>query len=211
MEKPQKIILHFGDKAVELPAFEGPTEPKWKTGNACIDHILNGEHLNPLLQSPELPKIRDSWRRELMAAIMIPPDRQELTDAFHTQWHVSHHFIRKLLDDDGLLLDVAKAWLPPYKGPALALFRGESVDRFERGSIGSAWSDQEKTATMFARGLNAVGKGGVLLRAHPPAHAIVAGPSEHSANWLRENEFTVDPRLLDRIEQVRVFPPAFGA
>jgi hypothetical protein len=53
-----------------------------------------------------------------------------------------------------------------------------------------------------------VGAGGVLLRALVPAEAIIAGPSDHSANWLREREFTVDPRKLMAFERVRAYPPA---
>ena len=46
----------------------------------------------------------------------------------------------------------------------MALYRGENIDRFEAGRIGTAWTDKEETAIMFARGLNAVGKGGMVLQ-----------------------------------------------
>lgn len=61
---------------------------------------------------------------------------------------------------------------------------------------------------MFASGLNAVGKGGVLLRAAIPASAIIAGPSKHSAEWIRENEFTVDTRNLGPVTELGRFPPS---
>lgn len=61
---------------------------------------------------------------------------------------------------------------------------------------------------MFASGLNAVGSGGVILRTTAPSYAVIAGPSEHSASWLGEREFTVDRRRLGEVEQVERFAPA---
>jgi hypothetical protein len=59
---------------------------------------------------------------------------------------------------------------------------------------------------MFASGLNGVGRGGVVLRANVQASAIIAGPSWHSSQWLRENEFTVDIRNLSGIDVIARYP-----
>ncbi len=61
--------------------------------------------------------------------------------------------MRELVDDDALMLDLARVWLPRYVGPSLTLFRGENINRYEAGRIGSAWSDLEETANTFAGGL----------------------------------------------------------
>lgn len=180
---------------------------KWSTGNECIDHILNEGLFNPLLENPSLPKIRDHWRTQLKAAISSPPATDELLKAFHTQWHVCHHRLRELIDDENILVDFMRAWLPKYDGPSQTLYRGENIDRFEANRIGSAWSDKQETAEMFARGLNAMGKGGVVLRIQAQPSDIIAGPSKHSSEWLRENEFTVDTRQLTGIVPVGKFPP----
>ncbi|MGN6260293.1 MAG: hypothetical protein ACTHNO_06120 [Ralstonia sp.] len=136
------------------------------------------------------------------------PKDHAIAERFHTQWHVSHHFIRELVDDDELLMDVAWTWLPRYKGPEMVLYRGENIDRLDRDRIGSAWSSKEETACMFARGLNAVGKGGVVLETTAPPEAIIAGPSSHSV-WLGEHEFTVDRRRLVEVKRKCHFPPVF--
>lgn len=136
----------------------------------------------------------------------LPPSSEQLSEAFHTKWHVAHHFLRELVEDDDLMLGVAWAWLPRYAGPGLDLYRGENIDRFESGRLGSAWSDKRETAEMFASGLNAVGKGGVILRATIPAEAIIAGPSAHSL-YLGESEFTIDTRNLAAIESIQRFKP----
>src|SRR6218665_171457 len=76
------------------------------------------------------------------------------------------------------------------------------------GGIGTAWRDKLETADMFAQGLNAVGKGGVILRTLAPAAAIIAGPSWHSAQWLGESEFPVDTAKLGKIQAVARFKPS---
>lgn len=209
VNKLPTINIWIGDKLMEFVPKDTLAAPtKWNTGNDCIDHILNGGHFTPLLDSPDLPTIRCKWRAQLGAAVQnLAPNGPEQSMAFHTQWHVCHHRIRELVEDDELMTDLAWAWLPRYQGPSMQLYRGENIDRFEAGKIGSAWSDQETTAERFARSQNNEGKGGVILRTNAPAEAIIARPSDHSDNCLHEHEFTVDTRLLGEIEQLQHFPP----
>lgn len=207
MMKTATIKIAYGDELFEFDTgFAAPGSERWSTGNDCIDHVLNGGLFNPLLKDPALPEIREHWRAQLTAAILNPPDTGELWKDFHTQWHVCHHYLRELVDDDDLLFDFMRAWLPKYDGPDLILYRGENIDRFEAGRIGSAWSDKQETAEIFASGLNAIGKGGMVLHASVAASAIIAGPSKHSAEWLGENEFTVDTRRLTCVISVKTFP-----
>ncbi|UVS88009.1 hypothetical protein EFP18_21515 [Burkholderia glumae] len=152
---------------------------------------------------------RVAWRALFRTLAESPPQTKEVAVNFHTQWHTSHHFMRQLIADDDLIMDVLWTWLPRYEGPSMTLYRGENLDRFEIGNIGTGWSDQHATARMFARGLNNVGKGGVVLKVNAPAEAIIAGPSEHSL-WLGEREFSIDRRKLDKtvIAQVEQFSPS---
>lgn len=169
-----------------------------------LSHILNGKVYGPLLKGPSIDWYREEWRTLMRELTACAPKDAAIADRFHTQWHVSHHYIRELVDDDELLMDMLWTWLPRYKGPDLLLYRGENIDRLERGKIGTAWSDKEENAQMFARGLNAVGKGGVIMETTAPANAIIAGPSAHSI-WLGEHEFTVDWRRLGTISCNRDF------
>ncbi|MGE8066178.1 hypothetical protein [Pseudomonas sp. NPDC089569] len=138
---------------------------------------------------------------------MCAPKDSAIVECFHTQWHVSHHYIRELVDNDELLMDMLWTWLPRYKGPGLLLYRGENIDRLECGKIGTAWSTKEETAQMFARGLNATGKGGVVVKTTAPADAIIAGPSAHSI-YMGEHEYTVDVRRLGPISRTNCYPPS---
>ena len=134
-----------------------------------LAHILSGKEFGPLLGSADRAKHQAEWSDLIRDLAGLPPSSKQLAERFHTQWHVCHHFLRELVNDDDLLIDMLWVWLPRYQGPDMVLYRGENTDRFETGRIGTAWTDRQATAEMFARGLNAVGKGGVVLRAQARA------------------------------------------
>ena len=169
-------------------------------------NILSGKEFGPLLGSADRAKHQAEWRDLIRDLAGLPPSSMQLAESFHTKWHVCHHFLRELVDDDDLLIDMLWIWLPRYVGPDLVLYRGENIDRFEAGRIGTAWSDKQGTAEMFAGGLNAVGKGGVVLRVTAPSAVIIAGPSKHSL-YLGESEFTIDTGRLAGIEAIACFDP----
>lgn len=185
--------------AVQLPHSTDAAHPP------LLQHLLEGIQFGPLLGSPDRGRHRTDWRRLFVAMINLPPCSPELADQFHNRWHVCHHLVRELVEDDELLLKMLWIWLPRYEGDDLVLFRGENVDRFEKRVLGSAWTDREDVAERFASGLNAVGKGGVVLRAVVSASAIIAGPSRHS-KWLGEYEYTVDIRQLKGVDAVATYP-----
>jgi hypothetical protein len=103
-------------------------------------------------------------------------------------------------------MDMLWKWLPRYNGSELLLYRGENLDRFDLGRIGTAWSDKESVAKMFASGLNAEGRGGVILETTGTAKSIIAGPSAHSI-YLQEYEYTIDRRRLSTISVKCHFSP----
>lgn len=171
-----------------------------------LEHILSGRDYDPLLKSSEIDIYREEWRQLMRELVACPPKDADIRAAFHNKWHVSHARIRALVGEDNLLVDALWIWLPRYEGPDLMLYRGENIDRYESGVIGTAWSDQERTAEVFARAQNNDGKGGVLLQTIAPAESIIAGPSAHS-EYLGEREFTVDPRRLGSVIEKDRFPP----
>lgn len=173
-----------------------------------LDLFLSGPSFTPMLASSERWQHRAQWKRFLLELQESPPSSAVIAAKFHEQWHVCHHFLRELVDDDGSVLDALWVWLPRYEGSGLTLFRGENVDRFNHARTGWAWTPNKDTALMFARGLNAVEAGGVLLGADVDSSAIIAGPSAHS-HRLGEVEFTVDPRRIGPVQVLEPFPPLF--
>lgn len=124
---------------------------------------------------------------------------------FGTYWIEGGHRIREQVSDDRLLTQFLRAVMPPYTGGAITLFRGENLDRFSAGLIGFSWTPDSNVAAMFANGLNAVGKGGILISAALEPPAIICGPNAHSI-YLGERQFTVDPFAVTGIRSLAVFP-----
>ena len=123
----------------------------------------------------------------------------------HSLWIESGGHLRRKIRDDALILRVLKRALPGYVGPVLKLYRGECRFLFNSNQIGFCWTPDLSVAERFARGLNALESGGVLLQATVPPEAVLAPPNEHSANYLGEHEYTCDPTLLQELEVLREY------
>lgn len=175
-----------------------------KNYRRLLAHLLADRPFHPFIESPDRQAHQSEWRAFIAAHSSTPPASTREAESFHDHWHVCHHILRELVDDDDAVLDMLWVWLPQYQGPDLCLYRGENADRLNAGRVGLAWTDDAATARTFASGLNAVGAGGALLRASVPASAIISGPSKHSL-YLQESEYTVDPRRLDTFTVVETF------
>lgn len=125
-----------------------------------LDHILRGQEFLPLLTSPELERHRSGWRELFRTLPSTAPQDTEIAARFQTQWHVCHHFVRELVDDDELLLDALWVWLPRYQGPAVELYRGENIDRLAARRIGFGWSDEREQRECSRAGLTLWGVAG---------------------------------------------------
>lgn len=126
-------------------------------------------------------------------------------EKIHTLWTVNGGHLRRKINDDELVLSILKIALPGYHGNGLVLYRGECRFLYENQKIGFCWSPDIEVASIFARGLNALESGGVLLKAYAPEEAIMASPNQHSAEQMQEFEYTCNPRLLENIEIVRSY------
>lgn len=156
----------------------------------------------------EFHRIKDQGRWASAAAVLLADSAPtaRLKQMFGSFWIEAGHHIREQIADDRVLVRLLRHLLVPYDGKALQLFRGENRSRWERGSIGLAWTSSIEIAEMFGCGLNAFRHGGVLLEALVQPTAIISGPNSHS-NYLGESQFTVDPFLLSQISVVKFYPP----
>lgn len=126
-------------------------------------------------------------------------------EAVHSLWTVNGGHLRRKIKNDDLVLDVLLKYLPKYEGEGLVVYRGECRFLFEENKIGFCWTPDIDVATMFARGLNAIESGGVLLKAFAAENAIISSPNEHSAKQMQEHEYTCNPRLLENIEVIDAY------
>jgi hypothetical protein len=145
------------------------------------------------------------WRAEAEKLLSLPSVPNELSQAFHTTWTVEGRQIREQVNDDLLVAALLRHMLPKYAGGEIDLYRGENIDRFERGITGFCWTSLIDTAETFAQGLNATRKGGLLLSVRASPAWIIAGPSAHSVD-INEHEYTVQPQLLKGVVVVRRYP-----
>ena len=125
--------------------------------------------------------------------------------AIHTLWTVNGGHLRRKIKNDDLILDVLLKCLPKYKGEGMVLYRGECAFLFKDNKIGFCWTQKKEVAEMFARGLNAIESGGVLLKAFAPQKAIITSPNEHSEKQMKEFEYSCNPRMLENIKVIRVY------
>ena len=146
-----------------------------------------------------------AWGRTVRSMLDLRVPQPWGNEDFGTHWIVAGHRIREQVAEDRVLATFLRQVLPPYRDGPVVLYRGESKQRFAAGVIGFSWSTSETVAVMFARGLNAVGGGGVLLRAELDAPAVIAGPNAHS-RYLGEHQYTVDPTGCNGVAVVAEFP-----
>ncbi|HSI28743.1 MAG: hypothetical protein ACAH05_06015 [Methylophilus sp.] len=110
--------------------------------------------------------------------------------------------LRARIKDDQLILQVLRKALPGYSGQGVTVYRGESWFLFDQDKIGFCWTCEEDIATTYAKGLNAVESGGVLLKCYAPAEAILAAPEPGTSPQV----YICDPGKLLRLTTQGLFP-----
>ena len=148
----------------------------------------------------------NGWSQAVRSVIEGTTPQPWGDEDFSTYWIVAGHRIREQVAEDRVLARFLRLVLPPYQDGPVALYRGESRQRFASGSVGFSWSVSESVATMFAQGLNSAGGGGLLLRVRLDAPAVISGPNAHS-RYLGEYQYTVDPSLCLGIAVLAEFAP----
>lgn len=116
--------------------------------------------------------------------------------------------LRARIRDDALICKVLKQCLPQANqihqaNRAVRLYRGESWFLFDQNAIGFCWTRSEALATQYAKGLNAIESGGVLLTCLAPAEAILGiTPEKHRFGEV----FICDPSRLHQLSTLALFP-----
>jgi len=141
---------------------------------------------------------RKAWNEEADNLLEKNSFSNEFITEFHTNWTVRGHKIREQINNDKKLSMLLQHILPEYVGEEKILYRGENKERWEKENIGFCWTTNKETAAMFARGLNSINSGGLLLKCNCKSEWIIIGPSNHS-KYLGESEYTVSPDLVKNI------------
>lgn len=164
---------------------------------------LVAESLEALDESFDSLQKRDFWKRVLRQHRTVHPD---FRSSFLAIWEAGGDHLRDLIDDDLLLLNLLHRFLPPYTGPDVELFRGETAWNRRRRTYGMSWSADREAATCFALDLRSSGDGGsVLLRTMAPSDAIICAPHVLGARRAAEAEYIVDRRRLTDVTVLERF------
>lgn len=150
-------------------------------------------------------EIRDGWRRAFLRLAKI--DR--VTDEMQTCWlRINLKFgdhIRQEVGNDRLLICVLRVLLPPYRGPAMTLFRGDGALARKHRTYGASWTSDRAVAESHAAGLWRQSTGGsVLLQTVAPPDAIICAVSSVEDRY-GETEYLVDRRRLGPVTVLRRF------
>jgi hypothetical protein len=98
------------------------------------------------------------------------------------------------------LIDAFRYLLPPYTGERLTLYRGEVESRHTMGVYGVSWTSKFKMAKTFANRREPDEGHRVVLQIEATPSMIVVAVKDYSQATLtlEEDEYIVDPRLIDR-------------
>lgn len=145
----------------------------------------------------------DGWRLAFRKISKLEAVSSKIRSAFSLVW-VENKSLRRLVDDDFVMISALRILLPTYVGDALVLYRGESASANRR--YGLSWTDDLKVAERFATDARQNGKGGsVLLEVDAPATAII-GTTMSIGDRYHEREYFVDRRLLRNVRILKRFP-----
>lgn len=151
--------------------------------------------------------LRGTWRPAFrsIARLQLNPGLRFRRKAL--AWWIKHgDSIRCEVNDDCLLIAGLRVLLPPYTGPAVTLYRGDSLYNRHHRTYGLSWSARRAVAESFARGIWRTFTGGsVLVQTSAPATAIVCRVGRASDNH-QEAEYIVDRRRLEGVKAIARYP-----
>lgn len=146
------------------------------------------------------------WDAAWRLCARLPSVSTDMQDAFLDHWIADGDVMRGAQgSDDLVLIGALRVLLPPYSGPTMTLYRGDSAWNRRRRTYGMSWSASPQVADEFATNRpfpRSFQGGSVLLRAEAPPEAIICAPGVDNG----EEEYLVDRRRLGRVEVLARYP-----
>jgi hypothetical protein len=170
--------------------------------NAVLDGIRDADLERCIDGLLLLDMVVFGWRKAMRAIARLDRDPpRSFREGMLRVWIRNGEHIRQETGDDLLLVKALQALLPPYDGPTLRIWRGDSAWNRRCRTYGLSWSRDLEIAEGFARGMWQTVRGGsVLLEADAAPEAIVC-VVEADEDQYGEKEILVDRR---RLKGVRV-------
>jgi hypothetical protein len=140
--------------------------------------------------------------RAFKAIRNLPPLSIDIRERFVWVWLEWGDSLRSQVNNDVVLLDALWKLLPPYKGPAMTLYRGELFANRQYRTYGMSWTKYRDMGEGYAK-LRSCPGGSVLLETiAEPGAIICACPRSEDKG---EGEFVVDRRRLGKVRVLERF------
>jgi hypothetical protein len=148
----------------------------------------------------------DAFTRAMRDMAKLPRPSTEFQSYCFDLWLRHGDHLRDLTKGTNVLAVGLRVLLPPYTGPALMIYRGDSWINRCRRTYGPSWTSSIEVARHFASDTSMVtcAGGSVLLETLAPADAIVCAPGEIDDRY-GEREIVVEPRRLGKVKVVERF------
>jgi hypothetical protein len=195
---PEQAELYRQERAREKAALQTIEQ-----GIRTADSELFGRGLTAINRTPS------SWRRAFLLIARQADVPDQIRRYFLERFWLHHgDYLRQEVGDDRLLMRGLRILLPPYTGPAMLLYRGESWKNRCRRTYGPPWSTSQAVAEDYAAtGDVSLSHGGsVLLRTLAPPAAIICAPILECEDRYGEQEYLVDRSRLSGVEVLWRYP-----
>lgn len=162
-----------------------------------IDVVTKGDldHLSDCIGQIEDHYLWDQTFRDLKT-ISAPA---QIRTAFARMWCSRGDHLRSCVNNDLTLIRGLRALLPPYRGPALQLYRGEGVFNRRRRTYGLSWTSEINIARQHAQH-DEYRDGSLLITTFANPQAIISRPAKRGERFYGEKEYLVDRRGLKAVE-----------
>lgn len=128
------------------------------------------------------------------------PVSPEIQSAFLVVW-IKYKMLPLKVGDHRALCTALRLLLPPYRGPAVRLYRGASAGERRRRIYGVSWTIDKEVADRFAQDYRTWDDGSVLLETIAPPQAVLCSVDE-AGGYYEESEYILDRRHLSGVKVV---------
>jgi len=166
-----------------------------KVPRAFVRAILADDPEGLVASLEELETSLFGWRRAFQQIAKLEAVPIGMKDRMLALWCHHGDTLRGEIGHDMTLVKALRVLLPPYDGPGLTVYRGDSAWNWRRRSYGLSWSSSMEVADGHASGRlwRASTGGSVVLKVHADPAAIICAPGL-IANSYGEDEYIVDRR-----------------
>jgi hypothetical protein len=191
------------------PAIEQERRQARQTLKHFVEGAARGD-CERMLSAIDALKFGDMWQagwkhalRRIVRLGSVPDCTRVVFLRAFVRWGDS---IRGATGADATLLDALWVLTPRYRGKGRRLYRGASIEEWEKRRYGISWSASRKVADSHAQnGFYSSLSNRILMETVAEPAAIICKVPNYE-NRYGENEYLVDRRKLGRVTRIRAYP-----